>query len=77
MLGSRERSHMGRGGDKGRKMKRRMTNAHCIQPGRQERKMAGMEKNLVFISRISLKITLTILKHNQDKVIYSDGKIKQ
>lgn len=39
--------------------------------------MAGMEKNLVFISRISLKITLTILKHNEDKVIYSDGKIKQ
>lgn len=35
------------------------------------------KKNLVFISRISLKITLTILKHNQDKVIYSDGKIKQ
>lgn len=44
MLGSRERSQIGRGGDKGRKMKRRMTNAHCIQPGRQERKMAGMEK---------------------------------
>lgn len=35
------------------------------------------KKNLVFISKISLKITLTILKHNQDKVIYSDGKINQ